>query len=112
MRTALVSVIAVAVLLGPGSALAQQPATPSQPTPPAQSPMGPGRGPRGGPGREMHEHMMGGIPCHDMMGGMMPMMSASDPKTMGQMLQMRGEIMKAVGEIMMKHGKAMEGSAK
>jgi len=31
-----------------------------------------------------------------------------DPKTMGKMLQFRGELLKAMGEVMMKHGKAME----
>jgi hypothetical protein len=50
--------------------------------------------------------MMGGMPgMGDMMG---PMMSGQgDPKTMGRMLEMRGEIMKAVGDVLMKHGKAM-----
>jgi hypothetical protein len=51
--------------------------------------------------------MMGG----DMMGGggMMGMMGGQmDPKMMGRMLQMRGEIMKAVADVLIKHGKAME----
>jgi hypothetical protein len=115
MRTAIVSVITVAALLGPVAALAQQPAPDQshehpQGTPPAQSPVAPGRGPMGGMGGGMHERMMGDMPCPHTMGGMMRMGTAS-PKTMGQMLQMRGEIMKAVGEIMMKHGKAMEEAA-
>ena len=39
---------------------------------------------------------------------MMPMMGAKqDPKAMGLMMQMRGEMMKAIGEIMMKYGKLM-----
>ncbi len=38
-----------------------------------------------------------------MMGG-----GKTDPKAMGQMLQMRGEMLKAMGEIMQKHGKMME----
>ena len=47
-----------------------------------------------------------------MMGGMMPgmgMTGASDPKAMGLMLQMRGEMMQKMGEIIMKYGRAMEG---
>ena len=44
--------------------------------------------------------------------GMMPMMqqmmtAAQDPKAMGRMLQMRGEIMKAIGDILIKYGKMM-----
>jgi hypothetical protein len=31
-----------------------------------------------------------------------------DPKTMGRMLQLRGDMLKAVGEVLLKHGKAME----
>jgi hypothetical protein len=39
---------------------------------------------------------------------MMPMMAAKhDPKTMGLMMQMRGEMMKAMGDIMLKYGKLM-----
>jgi len=59
---------------------------------------------------------MGMMP-HMMMGGRigqagMGMMGSGqmDPKVMGQMLQLRGEILKAVGEVLVKHGKAMEGS--
>jgi hypothetical protein len=123
MRTILVSAVIVAALLGATVALAQQPPSgqphdhsqatpqPAQPqTPPAApgAPMGGMHGTTtgGGPGG-----MMGGMPCHHMMsGGMMPMMGAADPRTMSQMLQMRGEMMRAMGEIMMKHGKAMEGA--
>ena len=53
----------------------------------------------------MMSHMMGG----GMMG--MPMSGESqkmDPKTMAQMLEMRGEMMKAMGDIMMKHAKKMQ----
>jgi hypothetical protein len=41
--------------------------------------------------------------------GMMAMMSGSqtDPKTMGRMLELRGELLKAMGEVMIKHGQAM-----
>lgn len=48
-------------------------------------------------------------PMMGMMGpGMMGMMAAQDPKTMGRMLKMRGEMMKAMGDVMMKHGAEME----
>jgi hypothetical protein len=51
--------------------------------------------------------------CRQMMAGPMMMGMAGDqkmdPKTMAQMLQMRGEMMKAMGEVMMKHGKMMGG---
>jgi hypothetical protein len=41
--------------------------------------------------------------------GMMAMMSGSqmDPKMMGRMLELRGELLKAMGEVMIKHGQAM-----
>jgi len=44
--------------------------------------------------------------------GMMGMMGSGqmDPKAMGRMLQLRGDILKAVGEVLVKHGKAMEAS--
>ena len=55
---------------------------------------------------------------HQMMGGqtdptsigMTEAMGAGnmETKTMGRMLQMRGEMLKAIGEIMLRHGKAME----
>jgi hypothetical protein len=56
-------------------------------------------------GGMMGRGMMGGMGMGDMMGPMM--MGQGDPKTMGRMLEMRGEIMKAIGDVMMKHGKAM-----
>ena len=46
--------------------------------------------------------MMGGAGVMGMMGGQ------TDPKTMGRMLQMRGEMLKAIGDVLMKHGKALE----
>lgn len=57
--------------------------------------------------------MMSGMMGGQMRGpgmSMMRMMGSGqlDPKTMGKMLQFRGEMLKAVGEVMMKHGKAME----
>jgi hypothetical protein len=41
--------------------------------------------------------------------GMMAMMSGgqTDPKMMGRMLELRGELLKAMGEVMIKHGQAM-----
>ena len=124
MRTILVSAITVAALLGATVALAQQPPSGqphdhSQATPQLAQPQTPAAAPGGAPMGGRHGAtagggqggMMDGMPCHHMMGGgMMPMMGASDPRTMSQMLQMRGEMMRAMGEIMMKHGKAMEGS--
>jgi len=59
----------------------------------------------------MMPHMMGrqmrpsGMGMGGMMGG-----GQMDPKTMGLMLQLRGEILKAIGEVMLKHGKAIEES--
>ena len=57
----------------------------------------------------MMPHMMGRQMRPSGM-GMMRMMGRGqmDPKVMGQMLQLRGEILKAIGEVMVKHGKAME----
>jgi len=44
--------------------------------------------------------------------GMVGMMGSGqmDPKVMGRMLQLRGDILKAVGEVLIKHGKALEQS--
>ncbi|HEU4343584.1 MAG TPA: hypothetical protein VFU31_18700 [Candidatus Binatia bacterium] len=72
----------------------------------------------------MHHGMMGhgmgmpmsGMMCPMMGGGMgMGMMSMmghgqTDPKALGQMLQLRGDILKAVGDVLTKHGKALEGA--
>jgi hypothetical protein len=92
----LVGVIAIALVLAGGVALAQQ-AT-------AQPGMG-------GPGHQMP--MQGGM-C-PMMGGMMSgggMMSMMDGQSESpQMMQMRGEI-KAMGDVLIKYGKAMEGAAR
>jgi hypothetical protein len=117
--TRLMTVIGLIVLAMAVPVSAQQPAATGDPaetpTPPAahtesmmpmhmcremmmsgQSTMGPG--------------VMGG---HSMMGaGMMaPGMMAgqsTDPKTMAQMMEMRGEMMKAMGDIMLKHAKQMQ----
>lgn len=127
-----------AVTLGPSLALAQagdphhEAAAQQEPRPPAATStagptrpgaggagtggtMGPGMGgmmggmPTGGVMCPMMGGMMGGgMP---MMGGMMggmPMTGAGDPRTLGTMLQMRGELMKAAGEILLKYGKQLE----
>ena len=131
MKTTILTLaVLMLVMLGAGTALAQQPAAPST-QPPAGGPMGGmqhgdmmdmcsmmmGRGMMGGGmmgpgmgmmgGRGMGMGMTGG----GMMGpGMMEMMHA-DPKTLAQMLQLRGDIMKAVGEVLLKHAKTLESSA-
>ncbi len=53
---------------------------------------------------DYHDGMMrgGGM---GMMG--MPMMGA-DPKTMGEMLEMRAEMMKAVADVMLKHAQRLQ----
>ena len=107
------------VLLGTVTAArvdAQQPATPKDPhhpdTPAAAAPATPPAQPAPAPGGMMSMEM-----CHQMMmshmmgGGMMGMGGEAqkmDPKTMAQMLEMRGEMMKAMGDIMMKHAKKMQ----
>ena len=60
----------------------------------------------------MMEMMGGGARSGGMMGGGMPTMGGQmDPKTVGRMLQMRGEMMKAIADVLIKHGKAMEAEA-
>jgi hypothetical protein len=125
--TILASVLVAATLLT-SPALAQPPmgGQPGQPPGqhPGQSPaMGPGMmgGGQMGPGMGMMGQGMMMCPMmHQMMnqmmmggqmgsGGMMGMMGgATDPKTMGRMLQMRGEMLKAGGDILLKYGKQLE----
>jgi hypothetical protein len=73
-----------------------------------------GQMPMGGQGGQQEQPsgqqpMMG----RGMMGMMCPMMSGMmgggemDPKTMGRMLEFRGELLKAMGDVMIKHGQAM-----
>lgn len=78
-------------------------------------PMGPGMGgPMGGTSTGgMTCPMMGGTMGGgmSMMGGMMgatPMVGASDPRTLGTMLQLRGELMEAAGEVFLGYGKQLE----
>ena len=117
--------IAVLVLSTAATAYGQQPAAPADATrPPAH--MQPGQG-GGMPMMDMcrammashmgggDEMMMGG---RGMMGGMgmmgggpMGAMMGGDPRMMGHMMEMRGEIMKAVGDIMIKHAQKMQQAA-
>ena len=88
-------------------AYAQQPPSPKDPHHPEQPAAG-APAPAGG--------MMPMEMCRQMMGGQMmgmPMAGEGqnmDPKTMGQMMEMRGEMMKAMGDIMLKHAKRMQGT--
>jgi hypothetical protein len=114
------------VLLGTTTAArvdAQQPATPKDPhhpeTPAASAPSTqPGQSaPTSGgmmPMEMCHQMMMSHMMGGGMMGGgMMGMPTGGDaqkmdPKTMAQMMEMRGEMMKAMGDIMMKHARKMQ----
>ncbi len=127
----IISLGLVTILIA-GPALAQQPAPPGDPDHPpgqAQTPAPVSPTPPTGAGmpsmemchRMMHEMMAAqGMPAGsgmgtDTMGSMMrmPMMPGQpmDAKTMAQMMEMRGEMMKAMGEIMMKHAQRMQGQA-
>lgn len=122
--TILASVLVAATLLT-SPALAQPPMGGQPGQPPGQPPgMGPGTmgGGQTGPGTGMMGQGMMMCPMmHQMMnqmmmggqmgsGGMMGMMGGgpTDPKTMGRMLQMRGEMLKAGGDILLKYGKQLE----
>lgn len=100
--------IAMAIVFVSGASVAaqMQPGQTPQPGPPPREPSMKG-GMMGQGGMGMMCPMMGGR--GDMSG--MPMMgvmgSSQDPKTMGRMLQMRGEMLRAMGDIMLKHGKEM-----
>ena len=65
--------------------------------------------PSGRPSMMGHGMMGMAMMCHmdplGMMGG-----DQIDPKTMGRMLQLRGDMLKAIGEVLLKHGAAMEGA--
>lgn len=79
--------------------------------------------PSSGQHQMMGRGMMGqGMMGHGMMGMMCPMMAMMldpagtasaggqpmDPKAVGRLLQLRGDMLKAMGEVLLKHGKAME----
>jgi hypothetical protein len=88
-----------------------------QPAPPADAPRPPGQMQAGHPGggmpmMDMCRAMMASrmTAGQDMMGGMMGSDMAAggamgDPRMMGHMMEMRGEIMKATGDIMIKHAR-------
>lgn len=113
----LMLVITLVLLSTVATAYGQQPAPPADaPRPPAHMPPGGGMpmmemcremmAGQGMMGGGMGPGMMGGRGMMDgmgMMGGM-----AADPRMMGHMMEMRGEIMKAVGEIMIKHAQKMQ----
>jgi len=92
--------LALAFALFAGGALAQP-----QGGPPHQGPPPGGMGMRGG-GMQGGMGMMGGQAgmCTHLIGAPMPV----EPKAMGRMLQLCGEMFKTMGEIMMKHGKQIE----
>ncbi len=102
MKSLCLTLIGVMVLGLAALAAAQQPGAqmPMPGQPPGQPPMmGSGMMPM------MHQMMGGHMDPSGMgmMGG-----GPMDPKTMGRMLQMRGEMMKAMGDILLKYGRMME----
>jgi hypothetical protein len=74
------------------------------------------------PSSGQHQMMGRGMMGQGMMGLMCPMMAVmmdppgvgmmggqqSDPKAVGRLLQLRGDMLKAMGDVLLKHGKAME----
>jgi hypothetical protein len=120
--TLLVSVSLVTVLLV-GSAVAgmQHRMGGQAPMESQAEPQEPSSGQHQMMGRGMRGHGMMG---HGMMGMLCPMMAMMvdpvgmagmgskpmDPKAVGRLLQLRGDMLKAVGEVLLKHGKAMEES--
>jgi hypothetical protein len=127
----LITMLGMLVLVTGATVHAQQPASPADPHHPqgqAQAPAPPAgqQTPKPGahmggmmPMMQMCREMMGGhsMPGHGMgqgmmgggmMGGGMMGGRVGDPKTMGQMMEMRGEMMKAMGEVMLKHAKKLQ----
>ncbi len=94
----LVSMLVILLTVGVAAASQHQPPMGGMPSGPGGGMMSPGQG--------MMMCPMMGMMGGSMMGGM-GMMNPSDPKSMGQMMQMHGEMMQKMGEIMMKHGKQM-----
>jgi hypothetical protein len=96
-RTMMGASLVVLVLIGAVSVMGgQQEQATSQP-----SMMG--RGMMGMPMMGMMCPMMGGqMDPMGMMGG-----GQMEPKVIGRMLELRGELLKAMGEVMIKHGQAM-----
>ena len=74
------------------------------------------------PSPGQHRMMGRGMMGQGMMGMMCPMMAMMmdplgtammggqqmDPKAVGRLLQLRGDMLKAMGDVLLKHGKAME----
>lgn len=75
------------------------------------------------PSSGQHQMMGRGMKGHGMMEMLCPMMAMMmqpagtaeagsqehmDPKAVGRLLQLRGDMLKAMGEVLLKHGKAME----
>jgi hypothetical protein len=102
------------LMLTAGLADAQSPTAPADPHRPTETAADQAEPGRGAPAQDGMMRMM--ETCRLMATPMMGVGGerAMDTKTMSQMLQMRGEIMKAIGEIMMKHSSMMmqDGAAK
>ena len=110
-KTAVLLALAVLLLTVSAASAQMKPMTPPQGKPPAGQEHHPGMDQPGAGGMMCPMMgMMGGMQGGGMMSpGMMGMMMGSqDPKAMGRMLKMRGEMMKAMGDIMMRHGAEME----
>ncbi len=126
VKAAAIAAATAVLLWSAGTALAQTPvsshghvaeAVPAEA--PGHGPGMPGPGGMGGgpPAMGPMMGMAGGggmmCPMAPMMGAMPMMMGGGgDPKTLGRMLQLHGEMMRAVGDVLLKHGKALEGSGK
>lgn len=113
ISTMLVGLIIVAFVYG--TAVAQPASQPSAGS--AQqsgdAPSGQGSMMSGGPGMGMGMSGMGGIDgMSGMMGmGMMPMMMQTmkqDPKLMGRMMELHGEMMRTMGDALIKRGKKLQ----
>lgn len=130
------SALVAIVLIASSARAAEHPmaAPESIACPGAQPEQGGGPPPMVGCGMKCREHCpeMVGMPMmeacrsmmptmHEMMDpmmspfgmGMKGMMGAPhDPKAVGRMLQMRGDVLKAVGEVLLKYGREMAGEGK
>lgn len=115
MKTLVILCASLTLVALPGlDAMAQMGGQPMTPPGAPQQPA-PGQPPGMGGGM-MHQGMMG-MMCPMMTGGGMGMMPMTrgmmgggqmDPKVMGRMLQLRGDMLKAMGDVLSKHGKLME----
>ena len=108
----LIAITGMMLLLTTPTVMAQQPAPPADPHHPqsqAQPPAPPAGQPAPNPGAAMGGMMPMMQMCPMMGPGMVGGAQAADPKTMSQMMEMRGEMMKAMGDVMLKHAKRMQG---